>query len=66
MSLINKELTEKNGYVIEFSIDKETWKLKDMNNLHFAAFVTAKNGRNYNVVNVVDCEISEPTPYQYK
>lgn len=48
------------------NIDKETWKLKDMNNLHFAAFVTAKNGRNYNVVNVVDCEISEPTPYQYK
>ena len=25
MSLINKELTEKNGYVIEFSIDKETY-----------------------------------------
>ena len=48
------------------NIDKETWKLKDMNNLHFAAFVTAKNGRNYNVVNVVDCEISEPTPYQNK
>lgn len=48
------------------NIDKETWKLKDMNNLHFAAFVTAKNGRNYNVVNVVDCEINEPTPYQYK
>jgi hypothetical protein len=47
-------------------LDKETWKLKDMNNLHFAAFVTAKNGRNYNVVNVVDCKISEPTPYQYK
>lgn len=48
------------------NIDKETWKLKDMNNLHFAAFVTVKNGRNYNVVNVVDCEISEPTPYEYK
>ena len=25
MSLINKELTDKNGYVIEFSIDKETY-----------------------------------------
>ena len=25
MSLIKKELTEKNGYVIEFSIDKETY-----------------------------------------
>ena len=52
--------------IFVLNIDKETWKLKDMNNLHFAAFVTAKNGRNYNVVNVVDCEISEPTPYQYK
>ena len=48
------------------NIDKETWKLKDMSNLHFAAFVTAKNGRNYNVVNVVDCEIDAPTPYEYK
>ena len=48
------------------NIDKETWKLKDMNNLHFAAFVTAKNGKSYQVVNVVDCEISEPTPYEYK
>jgi hypothetical protein len=48
------------------NIDKENWKLKDMSDLHFAAFVTAKNGRNYNVVNVVDCEISEPTPYEYK
>ena len=25
MSLINKELTEKNGYVIEFSIDKDVY-----------------------------------------
>jgi hypothetical protein len=48
------------------SIDKESWKLKDMNNLHFAAFVTAKNGKYYQVVNVVDCKISEPTPYEYK
>ncbi len=48
------------------NIDKGAWKLKDMSNLHFAAFVTAKNGRYYNVVNVVDCQISEPTPYQYK
>lgn len=48
------------------NIDKDTWKLKDMNNLHFAAFVTAKNGRNYQVVNVVDCKIDAPTPYEYK
>ena len=25
MSLIKKELTEKNGYVIEFSVDKEVY-----------------------------------------
>ena len=48
------------------NIDKENWKLKEMSNLHFAAFVTVKNGRNYNVVNVVDCEIDAPTPYEYK
>lgn len=48
------------------NIDKESWKLKDMNNLHFAPFVTAKNGKYYQVVNVVDCKISEPTPYEYK
>ena len=30
MSLINKELTEKNGYVIEFSIDKETYAKAEM------------------------------------
>ena len=48
------------------NIDKETWKLKDMNDLHFAAFVTAKNGKSYQVVNVVDCPISAPTPYEYK
>ena len=48
------------------NIEKEDWKLKDMNDLHFAAFVTAKNGKFYQVVNVVDCEISEPTPYEYK
>lgn len=48
------------------NIDKETWKLRDMNDLHFAAFVTAKNGKYNQVVNVVDCPISAPTPYEYK
>ena len=48
------------------NIDKETWKLKNMDDLHFAAFVTAKNGKAYQVVNVVDCQISAPTPYEYK
>jgi hypothetical protein len=44
-------------YLIQNSL-LQTWKLKNMSDLHFAAFVTVKNGRNYNVVNVVDCEIS--------
>ena len=30
MSLINKELTEKNGYVIEFSIDKDVYAKADL------------------------------------
>lgn len=46
------------------NIDKETWKLNNMSDLHFAAFVTAKNGNQ--VVNVVDCPIDQPTPYEYK
>ena len=61
---IKKGETAQRTFVL--NIDREAWKLKDLNDLHFAAFVTAKNGRNYNVVNVVDCKISEPTPYQYK
>lgn len=48
------------------NIDKTEWKLKDMNNIHFAAFVTAKNGKAYEVVNVIDCPYNEPTPYEYK
>ena len=48
------------------NIEKEDWKLKDMNDLHFAAFVTAKVGKFYQVLNVVDCKISEPTPFEYK
>lgn len=45
-----------------FNIDKKAWKLTDINDLHFAAFVTS----DFKVVNVVDCKISEPTPYEYK
>ena len=56
--------TVKRTFVL--NIEKEDWKLKDMNDLHFAAFVTAKNGKFYQVLNVVDCEINEPTPYEYK
>jgi hypothetical protein len=49
-----------------FNIDKEAWKVSDMKNIHFAAYVTAKSGRKYSVVNVVDCSIDQPTPYEYK
>lgn len=56
--------TVKRTFVL--NVEKEDWKLKDMNDLHFAAFVTAKVGKFYQVLNVVDCEISEPTPYEYK
>ena len=49
-----------------FNIDKESWKVNDMNNIHFAAYVTARSGRKYSVVNVVDCPIDQPTPYEYK
>lgn len=48
------------------NIKKDAWKLKDMNNIHFAAFVTERNGNVYEVVNVVDCPYNEPTPYQYR
>ena len=48
------------------NIDKTAWKLNDMNDLHFVAFVTTKNGKFNQVVNVVDCKISEPTPFEYK
>ena len=56
--------TVKRTFVL--NIEKEDWKLKDMSDLHFAAFVTAKNDKFYQVVNVVDCEINEPTPYEYR
>ena len=48
------------------TVDATEWKLKDMNNLHFAAFVTEQSGRGFNVLNVVDCKYNEPTPYEYK
>ena len=42
MSLINKELTEKNGYVIEFSINKETYAKAELE-------AYKKNVKNINV-----------------
>lgn len=56
--------TAKRTFVL--NIDKTDWKLKDMNDIHFAAFVTAKTGKAYEVVNVIDCPYNEPSPYEYK
>ncbi len=42
------------------------WKLNDMANIHFAAFVSELSGRGFNVLNVVDCKYNEPTPFEYK
>lgn len=49
-------------------IMKTEWKLKDMNDIHFAAFVTSADsgGKTYSVVNVIDCKYNEPTPFDYK
>ena len=41
------------------------WKLTNLDDLHFAAFVTTIEGRGYKVVNVVDCPYNEPTPFDY-
>lgn len=57
------------------NVNETDWKLKDLNDLHFAAFVTetvvtetgkGKKVKSYPVVNVVDCRYNEPTPYDYK
>ena len=62
--------TLKAGETVErtfvLTVDAADWKLKDMNNLHFAAFVTEQSGKGYNVLNVVDCKYNEPTPFEYK
>ena len=41
------------------------WKLTDLNDLHFAAFVTTLEGRSYTVVNAVDCPYDRPTEFDY-
>ena len=41
------------------------WKLTNLDDLHFAAFVTTIEGRGYKVVNVVDCPYNKPTPFDY-
>ena len=58
------------GDVVErtfvLKVEAEEWKLKDLNNLHFAAFVSERSGKGFNVLNVVDCKYNEPTPFEYK
>lgn len=56
--------TAKRTFVL--NVDKTDWKLKDMNDIHFAAFVTVKKGKKYEVLNVIDCPYNEPSPYEYK
>lgn len=71
---IKAGMTAKRTFSLDFSevigedgeTRKELWKLKDMSDIHLAAFVTVKDGRYYEVVNVVDCPIDQPTPYEYK
>lgn len=57
------------------NVNETDWKLKDLNDLHFAAFVTetvvtetgkGRKVKSYPVVNVVDCRYNEPTTYDYK
>lgn len=50
-----------------FTIDRTAWKLKNMDDIHFAAFVTSTtaDGKYYEVVNAVDCPYDEPVPYEY-
>lgn len=62
--------TVKAGETVErtfvLTVKENAWKLKDMDNIHFAAFVTKPVGKGYEVVNVVDCDYDEPTPFEYK
>lgn len=61
---LKKGETAERTFVLE--VNETAWKLKDMNNIHFAAFVTTRTDRGYNVENVVDCRYNEPTPFEYK
>ena len=58
------------GQVVErtfvCTIEKDDWKLRNLSDLHFAAFVTEKTKKGFNVLNVVDCKYNEPTPFEYK
>ena len=58
------------GQVVERTfvckVEKDDWKLKNLTDLHFAAFVTERTKKGFNVLNVVDCKYNEPTPFEYK
>ena len=71
--------TIKAGETVErtfvLKVEASDWKLKNMSDLHFAAFVSSvktkvsDKGRTYQYVgidNVVDCKYNEPTPFEYK
>ena len=71
--------TIKAGETVErtfmLKVEAEDWKLKNMSDLHFAAFVSSvktgvsDKGRTYKYIgidNVVDCKYNEPTPFEYK
>ena len=71
--------TIKKGETVErtfvLNVEAEDWKLRDMNNIHFAAFVSSvktevnqkgKTRTYISVDNVVDCKYNEPTPFEYK
>jgi hypothetical protein len=47
------------------NVNTKRWKLTDLNDLHFAAFVTTLEGRAYKVVNVIDCPYNEPVTFDY-
>ena len=70
--------TIKAGETVErtfvLKVEAEDWKLKNMSDLHFVAFVSSvkteisDKGRGYSYVgidNVVDCKYNEPTPFEY-
>ena len=71
--------TIKAGETVErtfvLKVEASDWKLKNMSDLHFAAFVSSvktavsDKGRTYQYIgidNVVDCKYNEPTPFEYK
>jgi hypothetical protein len=61
---INAGATVERTFVLK--VDAQGWKLKNLDDLHFAAFVSERSGNGFSVLNVVDCKYNEPTPFEYK